>query len=130
MDVQAGREVVFLHTLRNTSNGRATFQLNFAASRGSTLVAFESGTSGVTITGNTVTLDNVAGSGRINQIVLRVRVRISELILPGTRETLRIWASIPGSEEPLSGAEVQDVAIVRDSSGVPVPVVWIPLVTN
>lgn len=129
-DVQAGREVVFLHTLRNTSNGRATFQLNFAASRGSTLVAFESGTSGVTITGNTVTLDNVAGSGRINQIVLRVRVRISELILPGTRETLRIWASIPGSEEPLSGAEVQDVAIVRDSSGVPVPVVWIPLVTN
>lgn len=129
-DVQAGREVVFLHTLRNTSNGRATFQLNFAASRGSTLVAFESGTSGVTITGNTVTLDNVAGSGKINQIVLRVRVRISELILPGTRETLRIWASIPGSTEPLSGAEVQDVAIVRDSSGVPVPVVWIPLVTN
>lgn len=129
-DVQAGREVVFLHTLRNTSNGRATFQLNFAASRGSTLLAFESGTSGVTITGNTVTLDNVAGSGKINQIVLRVRVRISELILPGTRETLRIWASIPGSSEPLSGAEVQDVAIVRDSSGVQVPAVWIPLVTR
>ncbi|WP_322487136.1 right-handed parallel beta-helix repeat-containing protein [Chloroflexus sp.] len=129
-DVQAGREVVFLHTLRNTSNGRATFQLNFTASRGSTLVAFESGTSGVTITGNTITLDNVAGSGKVNQIVLRVRVRISELILPGTRETLRIWASIPGSTEPLSGAEVQDVAIVRDSSGIPVPVVWIPLVTR
>lgn len=129
-DVQAGREVVFLHTLRNTSNGRATFQLNFAASRGSTLVAFESGTSGVAITGNTVTLDNIAGSGKINQIVLRVRVRISELILPGTRETLRIWASIPGSSEPLSGAEVQDVAIVRDSSGVQVPAVWIPLVTR
>lgn len=129
-DVQAGREVVFLHTLRNTSNGRATFQLNFAASRGSTLVAFESGTSGVTITGNTVTLDNTAGSGRINQIVLRVRVRISELILPGTRETLHIWASIPGSTEPLSGAEVQNVAIVRDSSGVQVPAIWIPLVIN
>lgn len=129
-DVQAGREVVFLHTLRNTSNGRATFQLNFAASRGSTLVAFEAGTSGVTITGNTVTLDNVAGNGKINQIVLRVRVRISELILPGTRETLRIWVSIPGSNEPLSGAEVQNVAVVRDSSGVPVPAVWIPLVTR
>lgn len=127
-DVQAGREVVFLHTLRNTSNGRATFQLNFAASRGSTLVAFESGTSGVTISGNTVTLDNIAGAGRINQITLRVRVRISELILPGSRETLRIWASIPGSPEPLSGAEVQNTAIVRDSSGVLVPVVWIPLI--
>ncbi len=127
-DVQAGREVVFLHTLRNTSNGRATFQLNFAASRGSTLIAFESGTSGVTISGNTVTLDNIAGAGRINQITLRVRVRISELILPGSRETLRIWASIPGSPEPLSGAEVQNTAIVRDSSGVLVPVVWIPLI--
>ncbi len=129
-DVQAGREVVFLHTLRNTSNGRATFQLNFAASRGSALIAFESGTSGVTISGNTVTLDNTTGGGRINQITLRARVRISELILPGTRETLRIWVSVPGSDEPLSGAEVQDVAIVRDSSGIPVPAVWIPLVLH
>lgn len=129
-DVQAGREVVFLHTLRNTSNGRATFQLNFAASRGSTLVAFESATSGISIVDNKVTLDNTAGSGRINQIVLRVKVRISEFILPGTSETLRIWASIPGSTEPLSGAEVQDVAVVRDSSGVQVPAAWIPLVTR
>jgi parallel beta-helix repeat protein len=129
-DVQAGREVVFWHTLRNTSNGRATFQLNFAASRGSTLIAFESATAGVTISDNRVTLDNVAGSGKVNQIVLRVRVRISELILPGTRETLRIWASIPGTTEPLSGAEVQDVAVVRDSSGILVPAVWIPLVVN
>lgn len=127
-DVQAGREVVFLHTLRNTSNGRATFQLNFAASRGSELIAFESGTSGVAISGNTVTLDNIAGSGRINQITLRVRVRISETILPGTRETLRIWASIPGSDIALSGAEVQNVAIVRDPSGVLIPAVWLPLI--
>ncbi|WP_298816734.1 right-handed parallel beta-helix repeat-containing protein [Chloroflexus sp.] len=127
-DVQAGREVVFLHTLRNTGNGRATFQLNFAASRGSTLIAFESGTSGVTISSNTVTLDNIAGSGRINQITLRVRVRISETILPDTRETLRIWVSVPGSDEALSGAEVQDVAIVRDPSGLLIPAVWIPLI--
>ncbi|GIW91954.1 MAG: hypothetical protein KatS3mg109_2386 [Pirellulaceae bacterium] len=129
-DVRAGREVVFLHTLRNTSNGRATFQLNFAASRGSTLIAFESATSGVTISGNRVTLDNIADSGKINQIVLRVRVQISELILPGSRETLRIWVSIPDTTEPLSGAEVQDVAVVRDSSGVLVPAIWVPLVMN
>lgn len=116
--------------MRNTSNGRATFQLNFAASRGSTLIAFESATSGVTISGNRVTLDNIADSGKINQIVLRVRVQISELILPGSRETLRIWVSIPDTTEPLSGAEVQDVAVVRDSSGVLVPAIWVPLVMN
>jgi hypothetical protein len=52
------------------------------------------------------------------------------MILPGSRETLRIWASIPDTTEPLSGAEVQDVAVVRDSSGVLVPAVWIPLVVK
>ncbi|NJN18597.1 MAG: hypothetical protein HC822_21230 [Oscillochloris sp.] len=127
---EAGGEVIFYHTVRNLSNGPATYRLNTQANYDST-VTFESDTPGVTINpaSNTFTLDNVfAPPLRTNTMRLKVTVRLDPLLLPGDQEVLNIFLTDAATNSSIGGAAVVDrVNITR---GQIQPRLWFPMLFN
>lgn len=123
-DGEAGGTVTFFHTVRNLSNGPATFQLDYQANLKST-VQFFSDTPGITIgANNTFTISNIQEPG--NTMRLRVVVTLNESLLRGDQEVINIFLRDPLTGESIGGAAVVDR--VNITSGNVLPRLWLPMI--
>jgi len=130
-DGRPGGTVNFFHTVRNLSNGPATFQLAYQSNLGST-VRFISETPGVTIgPNNTFTLSNVDDPpGSTNRLSLRAEVTLDRRLFPGDQEVINIFLRDPATGESIGGAAVVDRVIIRGDAGLVEPRLWLPMLFN
>lgn len=121
-----GGTVIFRHTVRNTSNGPATFRLDYQANLGST-VRFFSETPGITINNDgTFTINNI--SEPANTMILRAEVSVNELLFVGDTEVINIFLRDPATGDSIGGAVVVDRIDIRGS--LVRPRLWLPMIFN
>lgn len=123
----AGEDVIFFHTVRNTSNGVARFKLDFLANSGSTLVSFVSD-NGVPLSPSGVfQLDPVTddATGKINILRFRATFRVTDKLAPGQEEKITIFVRNNDDNKTIGGAAVVDTVSI--TVGIKRPRLWLPM---
>lgn len=122
--------VSFPHSVVNTSNGQASFCLNYRSNSGSQVISFTS-TNNVPITvvpgeGSCFTLDTVDDPLADRSTILRFTalVRVTDKLLPGSVDDIELYV--------VSRNTGKEVSLVTDSVRVtavtsPIPALWLPL---
>ena len=125
VSAQSLAEVDFSHNILNTSNGPATFCLNYRSNSGSQVVSFLSQNS-VEIVNNCFTLET--GGSPKSILRLHAVVKVTDKLLPGDSDSIRIYLTNPSTGKEVANASATNTVVITVSPMI--RQIWLPLVVK
>jgi parallel beta-helix repeat protein len=125
VSAQSLAEVDFFHNILNTSNGPATFCLNYRSNSGSQIVSFLS-QNGVEIVNNCFTLET--GGSPKSILRLHAVVKVTDKLLPGDSDSIRIYLTNPITGKEIANASATNTVVITVSPMI--RQIWLPMVVK